>query len=140
MDRDSQVHATNASDPGMPPLAVLRDMLDDFANLHSRLIPVVVGHELSSHGRTFPPLDMKNEFIVLMLKLRDPNANPASVFEFTGGIVPCPIDDLDAEKRQLVLSYAESLSKTNEEFGLMQGRFYVPVMRELVYILVNFSY
>ncbi|KZV76358.1 hypothetical protein PENSPDRAFT_680306 [Peniophora sp. CONT] len=127
MDQDAQTLSAIGTQPNMPSLNVLRDMLADFANLHHRVISVVVGHELGKRSNAFPPLDFKTDCISLSLKLRDPDANPASIYEFTGGVVPCPLNSLDSEKQQLLALYAEKLSEANIHSSTL-GMFFIPAL------------
>lgn len=128
MDQDDQALSALATRPDMPSLSVLRDMFEDFVNLHHRVISVVVGHELGTRSNTFPPLDVKTDCIVLSLKLRDPDANPATIFEFAGGVVPCSVSSLDLELRQTLALYANKLSETNTKYSSNLDMFFIPAL------------
>ena len=131
MDRDAEIMAANGIGTDMPPLTVLRDMLEDFTNLHSRVISVVVGHEFGSRGTAFPPIDVRKECITLTLKLRDPDANPASVFEFTGGLVSTPISAFPPKLQQTLAPYTQRLWDTNVECSSEASMCVIPALRKL---------
>ncbi|VDC08040.1 unnamed protein product [Peniophora sp. CBMAI 1063] len=127
MERDTQILKT-LDGYDMPPLTVIRDMLEDFANLHHRVVSIVVGHELGSRSTAFPPLDVKKDCIALTLKMRDPNANPASIFAFTGGSLPCHINGLDSEKQRLLAPYSAKLSDTNVQYSSQTDICFIPAL------------
>ncbi|KZV76359.1 hypothetical protein PENSPDRAFT_449169 [Peniophora sp. CONT] len=129
--QDNQTPSVIATRPDMrvPPPSALQDMVEDFATLHRRVISVVVGHELGIRSSIFPPLDVKNECILLSLELRNPDANPASVFEVTGGVVPCPISSLDLKLQQTLALYADTLAASNMRSSSLDLIFIPVLMR-----------
>lgn len=93
----------------------LRVMLEDFIQLHKRMLSVVVGHELASirGSEDFPPMDVRVECVRFSLKLRDLNTSPASVFQYMGGILSCSLEGMPAELRQRVAMHNAKLYQTN---------------------------
>ena len=96
----------------LPPAPTLRLMLHDFVNIHQRAMSLVIGHELGRvRGGMFPPMDTKNEWVVFKLKVRDPKASPASIFQFTSGIAPLPLAGLEGFARHHLEDYAEEVAQ-----------------------------
>lgn len=115
LDQDAQAVTASATPSGMPSIAVLYRMLEDFANLHHRVVSVVIGHEFGTHSDAFPPLDVNKACVVVIVKLRNPDLNPASIYEFTGGVASVPISSLNPEQQKMIAPYAKKLSKDNVE-------------------------
>ncbi|KZV76356.1 hypothetical protein PENSPDRAFT_747804, partial [Peniophora sp. CONT] len=114
----------------LPPEPVLRLMLHDFVNLHQRALSLVIGHHLfSTRGDAFPPMDIKNDWVLFNVKLRDPNASPASTFEITNGIAPLPIAGMSVKSRRQLEAFAEGLAKKVDlEEKINAGWSVVPAM------------
>ncbi|VDB84178.1 unnamed protein product [Peniophora sp. CBMAI 1063] len=96
---------------------VFQGMLEDFIQLHKRMLSVVVGNELARirGSEVFPPMDVRTECVWFSLKLRGLDVSPASAFQYIDAALPWPLEGLPDNLRQQTTLYNARLHQDNND-------------------------